>query len=67
MAAPEAGSAPPGEGEGSPAPEKPSRWRRGVPVSVPLSQGGGGALNFSRAAGTRSPRGARCTTFYLGT
>lgn len=31
MAAPEAGSGPAGEGEGSPALEKPSRWRRGVP------------------------------------
>lgn len=53
MAAPAAGSAPAGEGEGSPAPKWPSRWRRGVTGFGAFVPGEGeGCLTF---LGPRGP------------
>lgn len=69
-AAPEAGSAPAGEGEGSPAPKKPSRWRRGVPgfdAFVPGEGEGQGRLTSLGLRGLNSLAGFSATTSCLGT
>lgn len=68
MAAPAAGSAPAGEGEGSPALKWPSRWRRGVPGFGAFVPGEGeGRLTFLGPRGPDRLAGLDATLACLGT
>lgn len=67
MAAPAAGSAPAGEGEGSPAPKWPSRWRRGVTGFGAFVPGEGeGCLTFLGPRGPERFSGLDATLSCLG-